>query len=408
MRRIQWVKQLTRENTLLDRSFRVLAYKDSVKEIGKAAIKSPIVGFGRITSLYYDPIEYKFQQSIILSEFSGSSADRMGGQIYQFMEEGYAWAKGFHGMTMSAEEFKKYADFFVFHHAHARGAITYSYWGEPAITAELKALLAEHVAEKDLDTSISILSVPKSMNGELEELHHSSIDLIKKRESLIHSLPLSSRERELIEILSWFTLLYELGERVSSYLFTEFLSHLTYIVKEDMFEELQWYDPASFFDYINTGKRLDAKELERRKQCYIIEVVDDELQLISGEDARERYISDFEEEIPETNSQSLTGTVASKGIVRGRTRLVITQEDQYAMQEGEILVSTMTTPQLMAAMKKAAAIVTDEGGLTAHAAIVARELSIPCIVGTKFATRAFKDGDMVEVDADRGIVSKIN
>ena len=59
-------------------------------------------------------------------------------------------------------------------------------------------------------------------------------------------------------------------------------------------------------------------------------------------------------------------------------------------------------------MKKAAAIVTDEGGLTAHAAIVARELSIPCIVGTKFATRAFKDGDMVEVDADRGIVSKIN
>jgi pyruvate,water dikinase len=62
---------------------------------------------------------------------------------------------------------------------------------------------------------------------------------------------------------------------------------------------------------------------------------------------------------------------------------------------------------MMTAVRKAAAIVTDEGGMTAHAAIVAREFKIPCIVGTKIATQAFKDGDRVEVDAYRGIMKRI-
>ena len=64
----------------------------------------------------------------------------------------------------------------------------------------------------------------------------------------------------------------------------------------------------------------------------------------------------------------------------------------------------MTSPDYMVAVKKAAAIVTDEGGVTCHAAIVSRELKIPCIVGTKNATKALKTGDLVEVDADNGVV----
>jgi pyruvate,water dikinase len=71
---------------------------------------------------------------------------------------------------------------------------------------------------------------------------------------------------------------------------------------------------------------------------------------------------------------------------------------------GDILVTTMTTPEYIFVMKKAAAILTDTGGLTSHAAIVSRELGIPCIVGTKIATRVLKDGDLVEVDADSGVV----
>lgn len=77
------------------------------------------------------------------------------------------------------------------------------------------------------------------------------------------------------------------------------------------------------------------------------------------------------------------------------------------MKDGDVLISTATTPSIVSAMKKAAAIVTDEGGLTCHAAIVSRELKIPCIIGTKIATKVFKDGDRVEVDATKGIVRKL-
>ena len=59
-------------------------------------------------------------------------------------------------------------------------------------------------------------------------------------------------------------------------------------------------------------------------------------------------------------------------------------------------------------MKKSAAIVSDEGGITSHAAIVSRELKIPCVIGTKIATKVFKDGDLVEVDANKGIVRLVS
>ena len=77
-------------------------------------------------------------------------------------------------------------------------------------------------------------------------------------------------------------------------------------------------------------------------------------------------------------------------------------------EEVFVLVTSMTRPEMVVAMEKAAAIVTDEGGITSHAAIVSRELKIPCIIGTKIATRILKNGDLVEVDAFKGIVRKIS
>jgi pyruvate,water dikinase len=74
------------------------------------------------------------------------------------------------------------------------------------------------------------------------------------------------------------------------------------------------------------------------------------------------------------------------------------------MKKGDILISPATNPNLMPAISKAGAMVTDEGGITSHAAIVSRELKIPCIIGTKIATQVLKDGDLVEVDANKGIV----
>ena len=80
----------------------------------------------------------------------------------------------------------------------------------------------------------------------------------------------------------------------------------------------------------------------------------------------------------------------------------------FDFQDGDILVTGMTRPEFVPLMKKASAIITDEGGLTCHAAIISRELNIPCIIGTKIATQVLQDGDMVEVDADKGIIRILN
>ena len=107
------------------------------------------------------------------------------------------------------------------------------------------------------------------------------------------------------------------------------------------------------------------------------------------------------------SADELRGQIGQVGRARGLVRTMRRKSQIIEMRKGEILVMPMTTPDFIPAMKKAAAIVTDEGGITCHAAIVARELGIPCVIGTKIATKIFKDGDRVEVDAIKGIVRKI-
>jgi len=110
---------------------------------------------------------------------------------------------------------------------------------------------------------------------------------------------------------------------------------------------------------------------------------------------------------PEVFNGTLTGTTAHKGVARGSVRIIQEKACIGDIEDGEVLVTHMTGPQFLPAMKKAAAIVTDEGGVTCHAAIVSRELKKPCVIGTKIATQVLKDGDMVEVDAERGVVTII-
>lgn len=98
------------------------------------------------------------------------------------------------------------------------------------------------------------------------------------------------------------------------------------------------------------------------------------------------------------------GNPACRGNATGRVKIVRKLSELNKVERGNVLVAKMTTPDYMMAIHKAAAIVTDEGGVTCHAAIVSREFNIPCIVGTKNATQILSDNDMVEVDADKGIV----
>lgn len=106
-------------------------------------------------------------------------------------------------------------------------------------------------------------------------------------------------------------------------------------------------------------------------------------------------------------TSEVRGVTAFRGKVTGRAVLVLSTKDLWAVKRGDIMVAVMTFPQFVPAMEKAAAFVTDEGGILCHAAIVSREMKKPCIIGTKMATKLFKTGDLIEVDAHSGVVRRI-
>lgn len=103
----------------------------------------------------------------------------------------------------------------------------------------------------------------------------------------------------------------------------------------------------------------------------------------------------------------IKGMVARPGIVKGTAKVVTNLKDLSKVKKGDILVTYMTSPNFLSAMKLAAAFVTDEGGITCHAAIIAREMKKPCVIGTKIATRVIKDGSLVEVNANQGTIKII-
>ncbi|MEK0369500.1 MAG: PEP-utilizing enzyme, partial [Nitrosopumilus sp.] len=100
-------------------------------------------------------------------------------------------------------------------------------------------------------------------------------------------------------------------------------------------------------------------------------------------------------------------SIAFRGKVKARVKIVLTTKDINKVKQGDVLVAVMTFPNYISAMEKASAFVTNEGGILCHAAIISREMNKPCIIGTKIATKVLKDGDLVEVDANKGIVKII-
>ncbi len=134
-------------------------------------------------------------------------------------------------------------------------------------------------------------------------------------------------------------------------------------------------------------------------------VLNGKLEIVSGEESK-KIKEMLAEDIVET--EELEGVVVCNGLVNGNVKIVASRDDLSKVHKGDILITSMTTPEMIAVMKMAAAFVTDEGGITCHAAIIAREMKKPCIIGTKIATKVFKDGDLVEVDADKGIIRKVD
>jgi len=123
-------------------------------------------------------------------------------------------------------------------------------------------------------------------------------------------------------------------------------------------------------------------------------------QCVTGKD-----FAQWKKRIEQSQPGDIVGAGAYPGIAKGRVAVHLSWTNVREIPEGSILVTGMTNPQIIPYLKNTVAIVTDEGGLTCHAAIISRELKIPCVVGTKTATRLLEEGDLVEVNAYTGAVT---
>lgn len=153
--------------------------------------------------------------------------------------------------------------------------------------------------------------------------------------------------------------------------------------------------------------KVSQKDVEKRKNGFVMYLNSHKQLVCLQGDCIQAALQLFHLLSERKVSRELSGMVASKGCVTGSVIIVKGVKDLQKVEEGNILVAVTTHPDYVPAMRKAAAIITDEGGITSHAAIVSREFGIPCIVGTKHASSLLKDGNKVEVDANKGKIKII-
>lgn len=179
--------------------------------------------------------------------------------------------------------------------------------------------------------------------------------------------------------------------------------------------DLEYYSRNELLELFKSHIVSESVLNERKKAFVMHGDQSGNLQVFVGEEAL-RMVDTFSggnEEAVVGNT--INGIIAHRGKIQGRAKIIRADYHNFdgiiqkinEMNFGDVLVAETTSPELINACKKASAIVTDQGGLLSHAAIISRELNIPCIVGTSNATKMIKDGDMVEVDANTGVVRKV-
>jgi len=269
----------------------------------------------------------------------------------------------------------------------------------------------------------------KYIREKLAQLREQSADDRQHRQEEIRQTKakLSEKQREILErkndaeIILLSGMIRDMGEwrfRIKKYwagaefLVQPLLIEISDRIKLDMTTLMWVYSRDEVISAILQKELLSETEVEKRKKSYTLVLDNEQIRLLTGKEEQnflKKYI-----EIELDDVKELIGKPANRGIGRGRVKIVHVEDlnrlkqDEQKFRDGDVLVSTMTQVNVVPLMKRAAAILTEQGGITSHAAIVSRELNKPCIVGVKNLTRVLKDGDEIEVDAETGKVRIIN
>ncbi|MBI3032603.1 hypothetical protein HYY69_03950 [Candidatus Woesearchaeota archaeon] len=266
-----------------------------------------------------------------------------------------------------------------------------------------------HWDEQYFIKSLQALLHEGNTQSKLNEMALYYNELPKKQHAIIMELAIDQYHQDLFQVLRDASFLMDYKKEI----FTKSHYHIRLLLDEIgkrlgiSRNYVQLYMPEELQDALVHKKILSKSVLSDREKCSILFSDKDKMFLYQGKEAydllKKYNIADNEE----AKVSSFEGMIASGGKAIGIVKVVFNAKEIEKVQKGDILVAPMTSPDYVPAMRKAGAIITDEGGITCHAAIVSRELGIPCIIGTKIATKLLKDGQQVEVNANHGVIKLI-
>jgi phosphohistidine swiveling domain-containing protein len=175
---------------------------------------------------------------------------------------------------------------------------------------------------------------------------------------------------------------------------------------EEPADRLRLWLPEEVSAFLRDGVRPAAARLAARASGCAVVTRDGVRRLVEAPGAVRRWRERITR-LP-AGGGLLAGTTASRGVATGRARVLLSVGEVGRVRRGDVLVAGNTTPDYMPALRRAAAVLAEKGGLTSHAALIARELGIPCLVGVAQVTRRVADGAHVQVDGDRGVATVLS
>lgn len=244
----------------------------------------------------------------------------------------------------------------------------------------------------------------EKIKKEFKAIEDQFLKIGKQKKKLLLSLKLDKKDKKDIyfcqQIISWIDE-RKIGMMKNIYYWCIFISDLAK-KKNISYPDLMLYLNSELKEFIRSGKRINKNEnIQRRNGAFFAWEKNGGVNIFYGKEGKELF-----KLATDVKGEEIKGQVASTGGIDkiiGKARIIYNpSKDQFNKED--ILVTSMTRVEFVPLMRKAKAIVTNEGGIACHAAIVSRELNIPCIIGTKNATKILKDGQMIELDLKTGIV----
>lgn len=252
----------------------------------------------------------------------------------------------------------------------------------------------------------------EELNLRIDSLVHEPFILEEKQKESIRRLNLDEETIYLLECLKKLATLQDIKKAYT----TESHFYLKYYFKElarrNNVDFMLFYSflPEEIEEFINSNEEKKSESLmkrfeERKRMISVADTPKNKTYILVGGEA-DKFLKEnnlnWPTESRAEKKDSFIGSSVSLGYTVGKARVLNSVKEMNKVQEGDIVIATMTTPDYVPAMKRASAIITEEGGITCHAAIVSRELKIPCIIAIENATSVFHDDDLVEVDARTG------